>query len=226
MGNLIPDSLTELSLLANMILLTLLLVFKSSRKSLLEKVMVGEAHHSLKNSVQMIMSMISMQKRNNSSKESALNLLSHSVKSIAAMHEKIYNPGESQGCSSAYLNDLMTCFQDAKKPRVSLKLALDPIKLSDEKLISLGIIVNELVTNSIKHALVSDRLLSVNIKSIVRKKKLELIVSDNGPGIKEDVNPVGYGHEFIRKILVPIDGDMTLASTHRGLEVKVLIPIN
>jgi two-component sensor histidine kinase/tetratricopeptide (TPR) repeat protein len=161
------------------------------------KVLMSELHHRVKNNLQVVVSMLRMQARGINNKEAVEALVNseNRLQAIAMVHEKLYKSGNlKEVLLKDYLTELMDVLMQQHLPAQSnLQYHLDDstnLSTSLDTAIPIGLIVNELVTNSFKHAFDS----TVNGKINIGFQKLpsgqyQLIVSDNGKGFPNGVLP-------------------------------------
>ncbi|WP_332913837.1 sensor histidine kinase [Algoriphagus boritolerans] len=97
---------------------------------------------------------------------------------------------------------------------------MEPLLLDVDLAIPIGLIVNELISNSLKYAFPGDRFGEIELRLIEKENQLYLIVSDNGVGMT--ANPpilgTGFGSELIRLLTIQLDGKMTL-QTQKGTAI-------
>lgn len=165
---------------------------KTLRQSLKEKeVLLKEIHHRVKNNLQVISSLINMQirKLDNVTAKNALLECQSRIQAIALIHEKLYQSADYAKISfSEYVKSLMNdIFQATGASSNTIAFELDILKttLAIDKAIPCALIINELVTNSIKHAFPDNRRGVINIKMQMENGRYTLIVSDNGVGLAE-----------------------------------------
>ena len=176
------------------------------QSSLAEKEMLlREVHHRVKNNLGLVDSLLTMQARYITDVE-ALKSVSDSQKRIHAMsliHEQFYQSqdmGKIDFCEYLQrLVDNLHSFTSFNDNQITLKLDINPTFLQIDTAISMGLIVNELLTNAFKHAFPDrpDRpdypdypnynkgLIEVILYKSTQDRKLHLIVRDNGIGIPE-----------------------------------------
>ena len=165
--------------------------------SLREKeVLLKEIHHRVKNNLQVISSLLNLQaaKLDNPSARSMFAKSQDRVYSIALVHEKLYqSPDLSHVNFDEYVRSLVqSLFQslDAANRGVAAKVDVSPVRLSVDKAIPCALIINELVTNSLKHAFPTPRTGSVNIRMRpCGGEQLELTIEDDGIGFPTGVDP-------------------------------------
>ena len=163
------------------------------RDSLTEKEsLLKEIHHRVKNNLQIINSLLRLEasRSKEPAVKTALGEMQGRVLSMAVLHETLYRTRTFGRVDlSSYLRDLAQRFLRANTGAASPRLTLDlsPVEVRIDQGIPCGLIVNEILTNSIKYAFLDDR--AGEIKIILRpttNHEILLQVSDNGPGLPED----------------------------------------
>jgi PAS domain S-box-containing protein len=166
--------------------------------SLKEKdVLLREIHHRVKNNMQVVTSLLNLQARKISD-EQALTAIRESQDRIHVMslvHESLY---QSDDLNSIAMKQYFTRLADdiarlhsASAKSIQYQVVTDDVTLCINDAIPVGLIANELLTNAFKHAFADGSPGKVQI--VLQKMatgKMELIVSDNGVGIPESVNPL------------------------------------
>ena len=170
------------------------------RRSLKEKnVLLMEIHHRVKNNLQIISSLLNLQS-NYSSEEAAVEVLTSAknrIHSMSLIYERLYKSKDLAHINfreyvNALVNTLLTSF--GKKGQIGIEMNIDNIQFSVDKAIPCGLIINELVTNSIKHAftypakktLPAENKICISLK--IKNRTCELIIGDNGKGMSGDFN--------------------------------------
>ena len=164
------------------------------RNSLKEKeVLLKEIHHRVKNNLQIVSSMLNLQ-MDQISDPAALELFQESqsrVRSIALFHEKLYQSKDlAQLDIAEYLKGLtagLFATYGVDPDRLSLSVRAEDIPLSVDSAISCGLIVNELVSNSLKHAFPDRRTGMVEVILRADGRMAVLEVHDDGVGF-----PAGF----------------------------------
>jgi PAS domain S-box-containing protein len=165
-------------------------------KSLKEKeVLLREVYHRVKNNMQIITSLLNLQSRY--VKDGAYRDMfreSHNrIKSMSLVHEKLYQSKDLTTIDfKEYINDIAKgLFQSygANKGKISLVMDINNISLNINTAIPCGLIINELLTNSLKHAFPEGKEGEIKIAvHSMNENTIELVVGDNGKGISEDVD--------------------------------------
>ena len=163
------------------------------RTSLQEKeVLIQEVHHRVKNNMQIISSMIRLQFRHieNETLEQLIRDLQQRVHTMSLVHEKLY---KSRSLSRIDLADFIRelaqeLLHSYSRPSESVKLnlALEPVKLSVDYTIPCGLIINELLTNTLKYAFPAGQQGTIYIRlKTLQGRQVLLSVCDDGPGYPE-----------------------------------------
>ena len=157
--------------------------------SLEEKnVLLREIHHRVKNNMQIISSLLNMQADNigDPRTKTVINDAISRIHSMALIHEKIYQSGSfSRVDMAAYIEQLLKdIIQLSMRGSDALQVStrFDSIPLSIEQAIPCGILINEILTNSIKHACVDDRPCRIELAMSAADGVATLEISDSGPG--------------------------------------------
>ncbi|WP_455241048.1 histidine kinase dimerization/phosphoacceptor domain -containing protein [Methanothermobacter tenebrarum] len=191
------------------------------QQSLHEKeALLREVHHRVKNNLQIISSLLSLQAKYCGSEE-VKNILSDSqarIKSLALVHEKLYKTETITNISSKdYLESLardLINFQAPRPIKIRLETDIDDIPLEMDKCIPLGLITNELIMNSMKHAFPEkEGIISVKFKC--REDKCNLEISDNGKGLPEDFDiekVSSLGLQLVIGLVRQLDGEFKIES--------------
>jgi two-component sensor histidine kinase len=93
-----------------------------------------------------------------------------------------------------------------------------------DQAIVLGLIVNELVTNAVKHAFPCGRAGRVRIGFEALEDQLRLTVEDDGVGIGPPNATEGQGQDLVRGLLQQVDGKLEVESSSRGSLFRISIP--
>ncbi|MDD3985742.1 MAG: histidine kinase dimerization/phosphoacceptor domain -containing protein [Methanobacterium sp.] len=197
-------------------------------KTLKEKdILMKEIYHRVKNNLMIISSLLSLQSRYIKDKDTKeiFRKSQNRAKSMALIHEKLYKSEDLKSINFAeYLknlsNDLYTTYT-TNQDLVKLFLDVDNIIFDIEISIPLGLILNELLTNSLKHAFPNNRKGEVKIE--LHKKnngRYYLSVADNGIGLPKNLNPHKIdtlGMQLINSLTKQINGELTV-NTDNGTE--------
>lgn len=188
------------------------------KKSLKEReVLLSEIHHRVRNNLQTISSLLQMQKRVMVDEKAieALNEGQSRVSSIALVHSSLYQNNNLLGIEfKSFIHDLCIQVKDVYfnfDYKINLVIQVPDVKFDIDTAIPLGLIMNEMVTNTFKYAKKNDQelLITVSMKEI-EEGIYELLYFDNGEGVPEvvDVQPRnGFGLKLIADLAKQLGGD-------------------
>tara|TARA_B100001109_G_scaffold255434_1_gene258424 strand:+ start:16725 stop:20957 length:4233 start_codon:yes stop_codon:yes gene_type:complete len=201
--------------------------------SLKEKeVLLKEVHHRVKNNMQVISSILSLQSAYVHD-QTILNILRESqnrIKSMAFIHESLYRTKDfSKIVFSEYLKNLAQNLIDTyelKTNDVSLIDELDKIYLNLDSAIPCGLIVNELISNSLKYAFVENQKgeIYLSLKEIANNgNTIELVIADNGVGISDEIDisqTETLGLQLVSTLVEQIEGNIKI-ETNKGTRFTI-----
>ncbi len=159
------------------------------KASLREKeVLLKEIHHRVKNNMQVISSLLSLQAQTAGSRtiDDILQDSQQRVRSMALVHETLYRTDNLASIDfQEYLQSLVALLRRSYTAgNVRLELEADPVRISIEHAVPCGLIANELVSNAFKHAFPNGREGTILVRlRAVSPTRAQLVVSDNGVGL-------------------------------------------
>lgn len=200
--------------------------------SLKEKeVLLREVHHRVKNNMQVISSILNLQS-SYVSDEYALTLLKESqnrIKTMAYIHESLYqNKSFTSVNFSDYVytlvNNIVQSYS-ASAEKIKLKLNIEKIALSLDSSIPAGLIINELITNAIKHAFPGTKQGEIIFNLWCENNVVFLELKDNGVGFASGIdfeNSHSLGLQLVNTLIEQIEGELKFKSKkNTGTEVLV-----
>ncbi|MFC2102372.1 sensor histidine kinase [Bacteroidota bacterium] len=193
-------------------------------------VMLKEIHHRVKNNLAIVISMLSMQMRQVADPQlkRIISDIELRIRSMALIHEHLYRSEDLDRIRlHEYLKALTTIvLSSASSPNVSLDTDFLEMDASIETALPIGLITNELLTNSIKYAFPDNKEGNIHVKLMASEGMILLSISDNGCGLPkgfkvEDQTTLGL---FIVKLLVEqINGKLKIDTT-AGTSFTVIFP--
>jgi two-component system, sensor histidine kinase PdtaS len=200
---------------------------KSSLKQ--KSTLVQEVHHRVKNNMQIISSLLNLQTKYVDDEE-ALNVLKESqnrVMSMAMIHEKLYMSDDLANINfKDYIRSLISnLFYSYNVDKTYIKSVTDiaDISLNMETAVPCGLIISELVSNTLKYAFTKEMDGEVFVSLTADAYEYELIVKDNGIGLPEDLdfdNLESLGLLLVKNLTEQIDGKITI-NRYNGTEFKI-----
>lgn len=200
---------------------SLLLEKQNKEKEFLLK----EIHHRVKNNLETISSLLSLQTAQIDNQEFQTIMVDsqNRVHSMGMIHQNLYQ-GENMTAieMKQYFRDLGGYIIDSfdATDRISFDCAMDSLELDVDRAIPIGLIVNELITNSLKYAFPDNRNGKITITLSETDSQLLLKVCDDGVGFDggTGIKGTGFGTQLVKLLTKQLDGNMTLI-TSRGTEV-------
>jgi PAS domain S-box-containing protein len=187
------------------------------KASLKEKeLLLREIHHRVKNSLQIISSLLSLQSEEIDDLEiiERYNESENRIHTIALIHESLYNSSDiSEINFHDYVENLVENIMNSynvDSRKITSTLDLDDYELGIETAIPLGLIINELVSNAIKHAF-KDQNGNILLKLTRTDDVYELIIADNGNGLKKDFdieNEKSLGFMLVNALVKQLEGEI------------------
>lgn len=213
------------------------------KKQLAEKEMLlREVHHRIKNNFNLIASLLSLQAGSTASAESRQELekAGSRVRSMAGLYEQmLLGDTYAQVSVKKYLEKLIAALIQVfpESASVDIQLSIEDFLLESKKVVSLGIIVNELVTNVFKYAFTGRSGGSLAISLAHSKSGVSMMVQDDGIGLEAGNTPAkgatgamsspgttGLGLTLVRMLAEQLDGSFTQESDHGTTSVLRFMP--
>lgn len=188
-----------------------------------------ETEHRIKNHLQLIGSSIALQARECVHAEAREILLQTygRVSAVARLHARFQaTVGLREIQIADFINevcaDLSICF-NAKEAPVQLEVDIAPRRMAAGDALTLGLIVNELITNAVKHA-PQGRSQLVRIRLYREERKWRLTVHDNGPGLSPESFDVGanLGARLLHALAAQMGGTLRVDQVNEGASISVL----
>jgi PAS domain S-box-containing protein len=168
---------------------------KKLQASYNEKVLLlKEIHHRVKNNLQIIASLLNLQSRyiKDESSLTVIRECQNRVKAMALVHEKLYRANDISHISLRdyirFLGKELFQFYDAKRLGIRFMLDIGEINVDTDTAIPLGLVLNELISNSLKYAFPEGRTGEVSISVKKEGPAMTVVYRDNGIGILADLD--------------------------------------
>ncbi len=195
-----------------------------------KEILLKEVHHRVKNNLQVISGLLQLQK-NEVKDESLIRVLSEGqsrLGSIALIHKNIYQNADLESVSlQSFITELFEEVKNLfnmKTVAVHGTFNMNELSLNLQNAVPLGLILNELMTNSFKHAVLPNKDLEIRVEMIARgENQFELIYQDNGPGLIRDAQShvsESLGMRLIFGLTKQINGEV-LFERKEGLCVNI-----
>jgi PAS domain S-box-containing protein len=183
-----------------------------------KELLLKEVHHRIKNNMSSMMSLLSLQSHALKNPEAVAALLEarDRLRSMEVLYDKLYRTENLREMSiKDYLpplvDEIVGVFPNGGM--VKIEKRIDDIVLGVNVLSPLGIIVNELITNALKHAFTGREDGSISVSASAKDDHVILIIEDNGKGIPESVdiaNSSGFGLQLVGMLTAQLDGTVRI----------------
>ncbi|HMT10505.1 MAG TPA: PAS domain S-box protein [Ignavibacteria bacterium] len=202
------------------------------KRSLKEKeILLKEIHHRVKNNLQIVTSLLKLQ--SGYVKDEKIKQLfkesQNRVQSMSLIHQKLYQTKDLANIDfREYLATLSTHLQHSfgiLEDRVKIITEVNNMAMSIDNAIPAGLIVNELVSNALKHAFPGDRKGTININAAYDEynNNYWIVVRDNGIGMSKDIDfesAASFGLKLVSTLVKQLDGEMELVAAG-GSEFRI-----
>ena len=184
-----------------------------------QEILVKEIHHRVKNNLNIVVSLLKLQRDEIDSVDKAKEAFDESMKrihSMALIHESLYRRDKlSEVEMDSYISTMIEQikYSISSVNDIEYVLDLEKIYLDITKAVPCGIIINELITNAAKHAFSdhSEKKISISLKR--EGEKVRLSVSDNGVGLPEDFSiqkSSSLGMSLVNILIKQLEGEISM----------------
>jgi two-component sensor histidine kinase len=199
-----------------------------------KELLIKEIHHRVKNNLQVVISLLNTQSAylNDIKASEAIRQSQHRMQSISLIHQKLYQ-SESRALINMkeYTQELVQYLQQSFETgsRIAFKLDIDDIDLDVLRAVPIGLILNEAITNALKHAFPAGCVGQITITLYCTKAQfLKLTVTDDGPGLPPEFNInicQSLGINLMKGMCKQISGNLALGNEN-GLCITIEFPID
>jgi two-component sensor histidine kinase len=194
-----------------------------------KEMLLKEIHHRVKNNLQVVSSLLGIQSRQVKD-QAALDAIKAGrarVHSMAIIHQDLYRNDHPTGIEvrsyfKKLVYDLLDTY-DITKDKISLSSDIDEIILDVDTIIPMGLILNELITNSLKYAFPKGKG-SIHVQIKETDEGLLLRVKDDGIGLTDTDTRQGdsFGYDLIESLIENLEGEWS-RNSKQGTEVNILL---
>lgn len=194
--------------------------------------LLKEVHHRIKNNLQIVISLLNSQFYNleDDTAKEVIRESQHRIHAVSLIHQKLYQYDDLSGIKmQEYIYELALYLQDSFDTYHNIEFLLDiePVTLDVSQAVLLGLILNETITNVIKHAFRNKETVKPAIRLSLKSTgdKLVLTISDNGAGMPAQFDPLkakSLGIKLINGLTRQLKGDVQFIND-AGLIVQVTV---
>lgn len=194
--------------------------------------LLHEVDHRVKNNLQMISSLIIMQRRTiqDEATRHSLTTMLERIEALSTVHRRLYQSKDvSRFDVSDFAKDLVTDLLTASgRSGIKSNLELEPIVISAEKATPVALMVNELVTNALKHAFkeAPDGTTAgrIGVKMSQPDGHFNIEISDDGVGMAEANGDASFGMRLIKSLARQLHADIEWRDAGPGTTVVISMP--
>jgi PAS domain S-box-containing protein len=197
-----------------------------------KELLLRESHHRVMNNMNTINSLLSLQSQTTESSDAreALNDAAHRLQSMARVYNKLFRSTRTGPISIReflipLLDEAVEVFTSVTPVRVSTEV--EDVPLDSGTLSSLGIVVNELVTNSVKYAFSGEEEVHVSVTAGKEDSQIIITYRDNGPGLDPDATAgenTGFGMQLVQSTIESLGGRIEI-HPGPGFHIEMELPV-
>jgi two-component sensor histidine kinase len=208
---------------------------KQIKESLNEKEMLlKEIHHRVKNNLQVVSSLLNLQQRQVKNKKTKL-LFQESrdrVKAMSLIHQNLHQDNnltvvDIKTYFENLVSNLVKNYKVVNQHKIEVKYNIESLKLDIDIIIPLGLIVNELISNILKHAFKNQEESIIKIDLTKNDNKVILTVEDNGIGMPKGFiikETSSLGFKLIKAFSQKLNAKLTVNNSDKGAKISIKIP--
>jgi two-component sensor histidine kinase len=193
--------------------------------------LLGEVNHRVANSLQLVSAFVQLQARaTDGVARAALRDTQRRIEAIIQVHRRLYSSNDVESVDmqdylSALVRELEDTLSSAASPR-SLSLVADEVRLATDKAVSVGVIVNELITNACKYAYRRGEAGEVRVRLTDEGEGLTLTVEDDGAGMTrgQAAKGTGLGGRVIRAMATSLNSEVVYDASRQGVRATLRLP--
>lgn len=192
-------------------------------------ILLREIHHRVKNNLQLVSSLLTLQGRSidNKSAQKAINEGKSRIRSMALIHQDLYQRENLTSVNTQHYfknlcQEIYTTYS-ISKDKVALEMDIEDIPIDVDTLVPLGLITNEIISNSLKYAFPNNK--KGNLKVMLKGKNggLCLKVSDDGIGYDPREIPANsFGTRLIYSLTQQLEAELNI-STEKGTTIEIIM---
>lgn len=188
--------------------------------------LLREVDHRVKNNLQLISSLVLLQSRRtkDDAVQAALKGVLERVNAVATVHRRLFQREDIERFDlSQFIRDLANDLAvGARRPEVTLRLDLDPTEVAANQAAPAALVINELVSNALKHAFPDGRAGVIDIRIRRTPRGFDLVVEDDGvglPGAEDDIR--GFGLTIANLLCRQLHATLTFEAAQPGVQATV-----
>jgi PAS domain S-box-containing protein len=194
-----------------------------------QTMLLHEVDHRVKNNLQMISSLIVMQARKIPDPDirRSLTAMLERIEALSTVHRRLYQSDDVTRFDVAeFLRDLVGDLVAASgRDEIGVKLDLGKVEVPAEKAAPIALMINELVTNALRHAFPNGHggTVSVSVKRL--NGHFRVVVEDDGRGMDANAGAGNFGTSLVRSLARQLKADVEWQERERGVAIVISMPV-
>lgn len=197
-----------------------------------KRILLREVHHRVKNNLNTLSALLDLQRQHHAGNAELADLLTVSINRVRTMSRIYERLNDTDSDAVVRLDDYVGALArdltvSGEGTRVSVATSIEPITTDIDRGISAGLIVNELVTNAVKHATKPDTMSTVSVSIVQGEAGLTIDVEDDGPGFPEGFSIEAsntLGLQLVQAVAGQRGGTVEVVDGPHG-HVRVIFPV-
>lgn len=189
-----------------------------------KELLMKEIHHRVKNNLQIISSLLNLQLNTEKNTQEVLSQTRNNIFAMASIHEKLYQSSHTTVSIKEYLDNLLSYFTQTyglDEKNIHIYSAIKDCTTHTDVAIPVGLILNEVISNTIKHAFDQNAdFKSITVNSSIENGHYKITIQDNGKGFPQDIEKLqkkSLGLRLIKGLTQQIKGQVTFLNQKGGL---------
>lgn len=190
--------------------------------------LLHEVDHRVKNNLQMVSSLILMQSRTIADPEvrDGLRAMLSRVEALSTVHRRLYQSSDvTRFDVGDFVRDLATDLVHASGRNIALKFELEQTEIPAEQAAALALMVNEIVTNALKHAFPDGGAGTITLRVSQSAGNLLVEITDDGIGHQGEISGATFGQNLVRSIARQLKAIVEWSDGAPGTRVSIRMPI-
>jgi len=189
-----------------------------------------EVDHRVRNSLGQVQSLLTLQARRAGSPElqKALESARDRVGAVASVHDQLHQTGSLTDVDlKSFMERLLETYRAQIAGTIKLHGTFPSIRLPAPEAANIGIVINELVTNALRHGFDAGKPGNIDVTGTLEDGALRITVSDDGKGLPGDFDPAqasGLGMQLARMMAKQFSGELVWSSSDRGTTFEFVVP--
>ena len=191
-----------------------------------KEVLLKEIHHRVKNNLQIITSLLSLQSSfiDEEKTKALFRYSQYRINSMGLVHEMLYQSKDISKINyKNYAENLVSSLATSmlgSNHNITLKLNIPNISINIDTAIPLGLLINEIITNALKYGVQENGSEEIHLEiTKIKHNHFKMLIGDNGPGFSDEINyrnSNSLGLLLIHKLTLQLNGQIEKQNSKKG----------